>query len=107
MADEIDGAARGPTIGRRSGHSGRVQVIARMSSRRQWSRTADYHAIGAGQICTWRRLALNGSLGAPRPAVPRFARVEITDAPPQGSAVARGSLDDAIGSSPIRDVQVK
>ena len=108
MADEIDGNASGPTTDRRSSHGGRVQVIARMSSRRSWStdeklailaeafgaggsvsRTADHHAIGTGQIYTWRRLALDGSLGAPRPAAPTFARVEITDAPPQGSAVAR------------------
>lgn len=80
MADEIDGDASGPTTGRGSGHSGRVQVIARMSSRRSWStdeklaileeafcaggsvsRTADHHAIGTGQIYTWRRLALDGS----------------------------------------------
>lgn len=108
MADEIDGDASGPTTDRRSGHSGRVQVIARMSSRRSWStdeklaileeafgaggsvsRTADHHAIGTGQIYTWRRLALDGSLGAPRPSTPTFARVEIADAPPQGSAMAR------------------
>ena len=108
MADEIDGDASGPTTGRRSGHSGRVQVIARMSSRRSWSqdeklaildeafgaggsvsRTAGHHAIGTGQIYTWRRLALDDSLGAPQPSAPTFARVEIAEAPPQGSAVAR------------------
>lgn len=108
MADEIDGDVTTPTTDRRSGHSGRVQVIARTSSRRSWStdeklaileeafgaggsvsRTADHHAIGTGQIYPRRRLALDGSLGAPRPAAPTFARLEIAEAPPQGSAVAR------------------
>lgn len=108
MADEIDGDASGPTTDHRSGHGGRVQVIARMSSRRTWStdeklaildeafgaggavsRTADHHAIGTGQIYTWRRLALDGSLGAPRASTPMFARVEIAEAQLQGSAVAR------------------
>lgn len=108
MADKIDGDASGPTTDRRSSHSSRVQVIARMSSRRSWStdeklailddafgaggsvsRTADHHSTGTGQIYTWRRLALDGSLGAPRPSTPTFARVEIAEAQLQGSAVAR------------------
>jgi transposase len=100
MAGEIDMDAIGSTTGRRSARNGRVQIVARMSDRRSWtlaeklaildeafgaggsvSKTAERHALGTGQIYVWRRLLLDGALGAPKPAAPAFARVEITSEP--------------------------
>ena len=92
MAGEIDVDAISSTTGRRSDRNGRVQIVARMSDRRSWTlaeklgildeafgsggsvlKTAERHALGTGQIYVWRRLLLDGALGAPKPAAPAFA----------------------------------
>ncbi len=96
MDSKFDAAARDPTTGRRSGRNGAVQVIARMSVKRAWTtsqkmaildeafapgasvlKVAERHEINTGQLYTWRRLLLEGSLTGPKPAAPTFARVNM------------------------------
>ena len=81
--------------------SGRIEVVARVSGRRRWTveqklailrdafgpngsvrDAVERHEVGSGQLYTWRRQAMAGTLaGAARPAVPAFAQVRIAAEP--------------------------
>ncbi len=99
MANEIDAEVSDPTIGRRSGPTKRVQVIARMATKRSWtveqkiaildeafapgacvSDAAERYEVNTGQLYTWRRLLLEGKLATPKPSMPVFARVDVAPA---------------------------
>ncbi|QXX76048.1 transposase [Methylovirgula sp. HY1] len=99
MADEIEAEASDPTIGRRSGPTKRVQVIARMATKRSWtveqkiaivdeafapgacvSDAAERYEVNTGQLYTWRRLFLEGKLVMSQPPAPVFARVDVAPA---------------------------
>lgn len=96
----------------------RIEVIARVSGRRRWSvgqklmmlrdafgpggsvRSAmERHEVTSGLLYTWRRRAMSGQLGPPRPALPCFAEVSVAEptppaslAPAPASAGARGGI---------------
>jgi transposase len=85
-----------PTTGRMSARSQRIEVITRGERRRRWSveqkreiaaeslapgvspiTVARRHGISSGQLYTWRRHLLEGSLGTSAQPVARFARVDV------------------------------
>ena len=99
MSQEIIEGASGHTTAHTSSRtSGRIEVIARVSGRRTWTveqklamlrdafgpsgsvRAAmERHEVTSGLLYTWRRRAMSGQLGAPRPALPAFAEVQVTE----------------------------
>jgi transposase len=89
----------GHTTGRRSARSQRVEIITRGERRRRWtleqkreivaeslgpeltpSEVARKHAIGSGQLYTWRRQLLSVPGAVVTGAMPRFAAVELASA---------------------------
>jgi len=105
MMDD-EGAAGGgeardaPTTGRMSARSQRIEVITRGERRRRWSverkreiaaeslepgispiTVARRYGISSGQLYTWRRHLLEGSLGVTRQPAAKFARVEVMAMP--------------------------
>jgi len=85
-----------------SAPSQRIEVITRGERRRRWSvaqkreiaaeslepgvspiTVARRHGISSGQLYTWRRQLLEGSLGATAQPVARFARAEVMAMPVQ------------------------
>lgn len=76
-----------------------MQIVARMSGRRAWTveqklailrdafgpsgsvkAALERHEVSSGLVYTWRRQAMSGELaGTPRPALPVFAEVRVTD----------------------------
>ena len=103
------------TTGRMSARSQRIEVITRGERRRRWSveqkreiaaeslepgtspiTVARRYGISSGQLYTWRRHLLDGSLVSTAHAVAKFARVEVepmqadrlpaTPPPPQPAA---------------------
>ena len=89
------------TTGRMSARSQRVEVITRGERRRRWSveqereiaaesleagvspiTVARRYGISSGQLYTWRRHQLGGSLGTSAQPVARFARVDVMATPP-------------------------
>ncbi len=96
LVDEVESAR---TIGRTSGRSARVEVLARAERRRLWTleqkreivgeslgpeltptEVARKHGIRTGQIYTWRHQLLSGQ-GAPLLQPPRFAAVDLSPSP--------------------------
>ena len=90
----------GHTTGRMSARSQRIEVITRGERRRRWSveqkreiaaesleagispiTVARRYGISSGLLYTWRRHLLEGSLGATRQTVAKFARVEVMAMP--------------------------
>jgi transposase len=88
--------------GRMSARSQRIEVITRGERRRRWSverkreiateslepgispiTVARRHGISSGQLYTWRRHLLEGSLGAAARPVAKFARVDVMAMPAQ------------------------
>jgi transposase len=86
----------GHTTGRMSARSQRIEVITRGERRRRWSieqkrdiaaeslevgvspiTVARRYGISSGQLYTWRRHLLEGSLGATVQPGAKFARVEV------------------------------
>src|ERR1700712_6075904 len=96
LVSEVESA---PTIGRTSGRSARVEVLARAERRRSWTLeqkrqivseslgpeltptdVARKHGISTGQIYTWRHQLL--SFRATMPVQPpQFASVELAPSP--------------------------
>jgi transposase len=94
---EPGGEARSAhTTGHTSARSQRIEVITRGERRRRWSieqkreiaaeslepgvspiTVARRHGVSSGQLYTWRRHLLAGSLGTSAQPVARFARVEV------------------------------
>ena len=94
---EPGGEARSAhTTGHTSARSQRIEVITRGERRRRWSieqkreiaaeslepgvspiTVARHHGVSSGQLYTWRRHLLAGSLGTSAQPVARFARVEV------------------------------
>ncbi len=89
------------TTGRMSARSQRVEVITGGERRRRWSveqkreiavesleagvspiTVARRYGISSGQLYTWRRHLLEGSLGTSAQPVARFARVDVMATPP-------------------------
>jgi transposase len=89
-----------PTTGRMSARSQRIEVITRGERRRRWSveqkrdiaaeslepgissiTVARHYGISSGQLYTWRRHLLEGSLGTSAQPVARFARVDVMATP--------------------------
>ena len=85
------------TTGRKSARSTRVEIITRGERRRSWSteqkreivaeslgaeltpaEVARKHAIGTGQLYTWRRQFLNVQSSLVTRQAPQFAEVELT-----------------------------
>ena len=101
-----------------SARNQRIEVITRGERRRRWSVeekreialeslepgvsvsiVARRHGIGSGQLYTWRRQLLEGSLGpAPQP-VAKFARVEVTAV--AGPSEATGPAEPQPASTPV------
>src|ERR1700761_6038338 len=106
---ETDGAAVDPgaeeesahTTDRMSARNQRVEVITGGERRRRWSveqkreiaaesleagvspiTVARRYGISSGQLYTWRRHLLEGSLGTSAQPVARFARVDVMATPP-------------------------
>src|SRR6516162_6575850 len=121
MDDEPAGSAAeaesGHTTGRMSARSQRIEVIMRGERRRRWSveqkreiaaesleagispsTVARRYGISSGLLYTWRRHLLEGSLGATRQTVAKFARVEVmavpTDRAPAIQPVAQPAAAD-------------
>jgi transposase len=103
------------TIGRTSGRTARVEVLARAERRRSWTleqkreivteslgpelrptEVARKHGISTGQIYTWRHQLLSFREGTLRRA-PQFASVELAPSPAPTSSVSAASA-----SSPSR-----
>ena len=112
MVGQIDADASSHTTGRMTGSTASVQIVGRVSGRRNWTveqklaiigeafatgssiaGTAERHEISSGQLYTWRRQLLDGELGGSRKSNVKqqgglgFARVELapaceTTAPP-------------------------
>jgi len=79
--------------------TGRMQIVARVSGRRAWTveqklailrdafgpsgsvkAALERHEVSSGLVYTWRRQAMSGELaGTPRPTLPVFAEVRVTD----------------------------
>jgi transposase len=98
---EPGGEARSAhTTGHTSARSQRIEVITRGERRRRWSieqkreiaaeslepgvspiTVARHHGVSSGQLYTWRRHLLAGSLGTSAQPVARFARVEVMGMP--------------------------
>ena len=87
------------TTGRKSAHSTRVEIITRGERRRSWSteqkreivaesvgteltpaEVARKHAIGTGQLYTWRRQFLSMQSSLVTREAPQFAKVELMPA---------------------------
>jgi transposase len=112
MVSQIDADTSSHTTGRTSGSKARVQIVGRVSGRRNWmveqklaiigeafasgssvANTLERHEISSGQLYTWRRQLLDGELAGVRNGNLDhqnglgFARVELalpceTPAPP-------------------------
>lgn len=96
LDEQVVGDASGHTSDRMTG---RMQVVVRVSGRRAWTveqklailrdafgpggsvrATLERHEVSSGLVYTWRRQAMSGELaGTPRPALPVFAEVRVTD----------------------------
>ena len=95
-ADTGSDARSAPTTGPRSARSQRIEVITRGEPRRRWSveqkreiateslkpgvspiAVARRYGVSSGQLYTWRRHLLGGSLGAVTRPAANFARVEV------------------------------
>lgn len=93
-------ARDGATTGRMSARSQRIEVITRGERRRRWSveqkreiaaeslepgvspiTVSRRYGISSGQLYTWRRHLLEGSLGTSAQPVARFARVDVMAMP--------------------------
>lgn len=101
MSEEVVEDASGHTTTPMSGRkAGRIEVIARVSGRRDWTveqklmilrdafgpggsvRAAiERHDVTSGLIYTWRRKAMSGQLTGPKPSMPAFAEVRLTEPP--------------------------
>jgi transposase len=100
MVSQIDSDMSSPATGRMSSSLARVQIVGRVSGRRNWTveqklaiigeafasgssvaSTIERHEISSGQLYTWRRQLLDGELGGVRNGdLDRglgFARVEL------------------------------
>src|SRR5262249_26920799 len=101
-ADAGSDTRSAPTSSRMSAPSQRIEVITRGERRRRWSvaqkreiaaeslepgvspiTVVRRHGISSGQLYTWRRQLLEGSLGATAQPVARFARAEVMAMPVQ------------------------
>ena len=88
------------TTGRMSARSQRIEVITRGERRRRWSveqkreiaaeslepgispiTVARRYGISSGQLYTWRRHLLEGSLGSTSQPLAKFARVDVMAVP--------------------------
>jgi transposase len=104
------------TTGRMSARSQRIEVITRGERRRRWSveqkreiateslepgmspiTVARRYGISSGQLYTWRRHLLEGSLGTSAHPVARFARVDVM-AMSSPSAPATPSLPQPVAT---------
>lgn len=124
LAEPGAGAESAPMTGHMSARSQRIEVITRGERRRRWPveqkreiaaeslepgvspiTVARRYGISSGQLYTWRRHLLEGSLGAAARPVARFARVEVTAMPadpapspgPQPTTVPPGPLNHLSG----------
>lgn len=102
MVSQGDADTSSHTTGRTSSSKGRVQIVGRVSGRRNWTveqklaiigeafasgssvaSTIERHEISSGQLYTWRRQLLDGELGGVRNGTLDqqdglgFARVEL------------------------------
>jgi len=118
---ETDGAAVDPgaevesahTTDRMSARNQRIELITRGERRRRWSveqkreiaaesleagispiTVARRYGISSGLLYTWRRHLLEGSLGATRQTVAKFARVEVMAVPTDRAPVAQPAAAD-------------
>src|SRR5450631_1724451 len=103
MVSQDDADTSSHTTGRTSGSKARVQIVGRVSGRRNWTveqklaiigeaftsgssvaSTIERHEISSGQLYTWRRQLLDGELGGVRNGNLDhglgFARVELAPA---------------------------
>jgi transposase len=103
MVSQDDADASSHTTGRMSSSMARVQIVGRVSGRRNWTveqklaiigeafasgssvaSTIERHEISSGQLYTWRRQLLDGELGGVRNGNLDhglgFARVELAPA---------------------------
>ena len=106
-----------PTTGGMSARSQRIEVITRGERRRRWSveqkreiaaesleagvspiTVARRYGISSGQLYTWRRHLLEGSLGTSAQPVARFAGVDVM-AMPTDPVATTASPQPAPGSS--------
>ena len=107
------------TTGRKSARSQRVEIITRGERRRSWtleqkreivaeslgseltpSEVARKHAIGSGQLYTWRRQLLSKPGTVIERAMPRFAEVELATVSPVASEQTPAS--GAAPPTPVR-----
>ena len=119
---EPGGEARSAhTTGHTSARSQRIEVITRGERRRRWSieqkreiaaeslepgvspiTVARRHGVSSGQLYTWRRHLLAGSLGTSAQPVARFARVEVMGIPAEPAPVSKDQQPAAPPASSAR-----
>ena len=125
---ETDGAAVDPgaevasahTTDRMSARNQRIELITRGERRRRWSverkreiaaeslepgispiTVARRYGISSGLLYTWRRHLLEGSLGATRQPVAKFARVEVMAVPADPAPAIPPVAQPAAPSGPM------
>lgn len=109
------------TIGRKSGHKPRVEILTGPERRRSWTaeqkreivgeslgpdvtptEVARKHGISTGQLYTWRQQLLSFQGAVVNRAMPRFASVELPLSPVQPDPISAEQLALASPSAPPR-----
>ena len=104
ITEAVTDNATAHTTGRKSARSPRLEIITRSERRRRWTveqkreivaesfgaeltptEVARKHGISSGQLYTWRHELLGLQAPVVSRAMPRFAEVELTPAPPSRS----------------------
>jgi transposase len=110
------------TTGHTSARSQRIEVITRGERRRRWSieqkreiaaeslepgispiTVARRHGVSSGQLYTWRRHLLAGSLGTSAQPVARFARVEVMGMPTERATASATEQKSAAAPASAHD----
>lgn len=110
------------TTGHTSARSQRIEVITRGERRRRWSieqkreiaaeslepgvspiTVARRHGVSSGQLYTWRRHLLAGSLGTSAQPVARFARVEVMGLPTEPATASATEQKPAAAPASAHD----
>lgn len=118
-------AASSHTTNRTTTRSERIEVITRGERRRSWAteqkreiameslapgataaEVARRHEISTGLLYTWRKQLLNGELGGPPQAMPRFLRVDVPPAArhERSTEAASSVAEAANGPAPLPDM---
>ena len=84
LVRDVFGSETGHTSARTTG---RVEVVGRVSGRRNWSdEVLQRRELSSGLVYTWRKQARLGLLGGMAPALPAFAEVRVAEVEPVAPA---------------------